>query len=126
MDRRVRLPAARGGGSGGTTAAPLPEHYRHRLPQGVGGARRLFWPGAQRPQHRFDGVDAYYGRQVALIGFGDVPEAELTEPPLTFVSSSAREVGRSAAARLLQRIGDADLPAQNVILPPTLIRRGSA
>ena len=73
-----------------------------------------------------DGVDAYYGRQVALIGFGDVPEAELTEPPLTFVSSSAREVGRSAAARLLQRIGDADLPAQNVILPPTLIRRGSA
>ncbi|EIV5189120.1 substrate-binding domain-containing protein, partial [Serratia marcescens] len=62
----------------------------------------------------------------ALIGFGDVPEAELTEPPLTFVSSSAREVGRSAAARLLQRIGDADLPAQNVILPPTLIRRGSA
>ena len=28
---------------------------------------------------RSDGVDAY-GRQVALIGFGDVPEAELTEP----------------------------------------------
>ncbi|OKB64349.1 Mal regulon transcriptional regulator MalI [Serratia marcescens] len=73
-----------------------------------------------------DGIDAYYGQQVALIGFGDVPEAELTEPPLTFVSSSAREVGRSAAARLLQRINDADLPAQNVILPPTLIRRGSA
>ena len=46
MDRRVRLPAARGGGSGGTTAAPLPEHYRHRLPQGVGGARRLFWLSA--------------------------------------------------------------------------------
>lgn len=125
MDRRVRLPAARGGGSGGTTAAPLPEHYRHRLPQGVGGARHYFGL-ARSGSIGSDGVDAYYGRQVALIGFGDVPEAELTEPPLTFVSSSAREVGRSAAARLLQRIGDADLPAQNVILPPTLIRRGSA
>ncbi|CAI1652584.1 Catabolite control protein [Serratia quinivorans] len=73
-----------------------------------------------------EGVDTYYGQQVALIGFGDVPEAELTEPPLTLVSSSAREVGRSAASRLLQRIADADLAPQNVILPPLLIKRGSA
>ncbi|WP_261108401.1 Mal regulon transcriptional regulator MalI [Serratia liquefaciens] len=73
-----------------------------------------------------EGVDTYYGQQVALIGFGDVPEAELTEPPLTLVSSSAREVGRSAASRLLQRIADTGLPPQNVILPPMLIKRGSA
>ncbi|MFZ1871306.1 MAG: Mal regulon transcriptional regulator MalI [Chania sp.] len=73
-----------------------------------------------------EGMDSFYGQQVALIGFGDVPEAELTEPPLTFISSSAREVGRSAAARLLQRIGDDGLPPQSVILQPTLIKRGSA
>ena len=71
-------------------------------------------------------MDTYYGQQVALIGFGDVPEAELFEPPLTLVSSSAREVGRSAASRLLQRIADTGLPPQNVILPPMLIKRGSA
>jgi len=50
------------------------------------------------------GLSNVYGQQVALIGFGDVPEAELTEPPLSFVSSSAHEVGRSAAERILQRI----------------------
>ncbi|MFI8416381.1 Mal regulon transcriptional regulator MalI [Serratia sp. NPDC078593] len=73
-----------------------------------------------------EGMDSFYGQQVALIGFGDVPEAELTEPPLTFVSSSAREVGRSAAARLLQRINQSGLPSQDIILPPSLIKRGSA
>ncbi|MBE0153375.1 Mal regulon transcriptional regulator MalI, partial [Serratia fonticola] len=73
-----------------------------------------------------EGMDSFYGQQVALIGFGDVPEAELTEPPLTFISSSAREVGRSAALRLLQRIGDDSLAPQNVILSPELIKRGSA
>lgn len=72
------------------------------------------------------GVDTFYESQVALIGFGDVPAAELTEPPLTFVSSCAREIGRSAASRLLQRIAGVDLQLQNVILPPSLIVRGSA
>uniref|UniRef100_UPI0021BD9360 Mal regulon transcriptional regulator MalI n=1 Tax=Yersinia bercovieri TaxID=634 RepID=UPI0021BD9360 len=72
------------------------------------------------------GVDSYLDQQVALIGFGDVPEAELTEPPLTFITSSAREIGYSAGQRLLQRIAGVDLQLQNVILPPMLIRRGSA
>lgn len=72
------------------------------------------------------GVDTYFDQQVALIGFGDVPEAELTEPPLTFITSSAREIGYSARQRLLQRIAGVDLQLQNVILPPVLIRRGSA
>jgi LacI family transcriptional regulator, maltose regulon regulatory protein len=72
-----------------------------------------------------EGMDSFYGQQVALIGFGDVPEAALTQPPLTLVSSSAREVGRSAASRLLQRIQQRDLPPQDVILPPSLIPRGS-
>ncbi|ANI29234.1 transcriptional regulator [Yersinia entomophaga] len=71
------------------------------------------------------GVDTYLDQQVALIGFGDVPEAELTEPPLTFITSSAREIGYSAGQRLLQRIAGVDLQLQNVILPPVLIRRGS-
>ncbi|PVZ86726.1 Mal regulon transcriptional regulator MalI [Serratia sp. S1B] len=73
-----------------------------------------------------EGLDSFYTQQVALIGFGDVPEAELTEPPLTFISNSARDVGRSAASRLLQRIDNVQLPPQSVILQPTLIKRGSA
>ncbi|HFO0788934.1 TPA: substrate-binding domain-containing protein, partial [Yersinia enterocolitica] len=72
------------------------------------------------------GVDTYLDQQVALIGFGDVPAAELTEPPLTFITSSAREIGYSAGQRLLQRISGGNLQLQSVILPPVLIRRGSA
>ncbi|RDK97141.1 LacI family transcriptional regulator [Enterobacillus tribolii] len=72
-----------------------------------------------------DNNESYFTRQVALIGFGDVPEAELTNPPLTFISSSAREIGHSAANRLLQRIEMPDEPPQHIILPPKLIARGS-
>lgn len=72
------------------------------------------------------GVDSYYGQTMALVGFGDVPEAELTDPPLTFVSSSAREIGRRAAQKLLQRIADREGAVESVILPPLLIERGSA
>ena len=39
------------------------------------------------------GKDNYVGQQVALLGFDDVAEAELTFPALTFVSSPARDIG---------------------------------
>lgn len=71
-----------------------------------------------------EGIDTFLGQQVALIGFCDVPEAEMFELPLAFVSNSARDVGRSAAFRLLQRIGGELLSAQNVSLPPKLINDG--
>nr|WP_154324938.1 Mal regulon transcriptional regulator MalI [Pantoea sp. 201603H] len=71
-------------------------------------------------------LDSYYGQQMALVGFGDVPEAELTDPPLTFITSSAREIGRSAATRLLVRMHDPDGDIQKLIMPPVLIERGSA
>ncbi|MEI2605514.1 Mal regulon transcriptional regulator MalI [Erwinia aphidicola] len=72
------------------------------------------------------GVNSFYGQQMALVGFGDVPEAQLTDPPLSFVSSSAREIGRSAAQRLLQKMADPTSAVQHIILPPLLIERGSA
>lgn len=71
-------------------------------------------------------VDSYYGQQLALMGFGDEPQAELTDPPLTVVTSSAREIGRVAAERILQRMAHPDAARQNVIMPPQLIIRGSA
>ncbi|MGK3141252.1 Mal regulon transcriptional regulator MalI [Pantoea sp. C2G6] len=71
-------------------------------------------------------VDSYYERQLALMGFGDEPQAELTDPPLTVVTSSAREVGRVAAERILQRMAQPDAAPQNVIVAPQLVVRGSA
>ncbi len=71
-------------------------------------------------------VESYYHQQMALVGFGDVPEAALTDPPLTFVTSGAREIGRCAARRLLQRMTAPDSDIQHVIMPSTLIARESA
>ncbi|KFD11578.1 maltose regulon regulatory protein [Rahnella aquatilis CIP 78.65 = ATCC 33071] len=56
----------------------------------------------------------------------DAPESELTEPPLTSIANSAREIGHATARRLLLRIGGQNLEAQNIIVPPGLVERESA
>jgi len=71
-------------------------------------------------------VDNFFQQQIALIGMEDAPEAELTEPPLTSIASSAREIGHAAARRLLLRIGGQNLEAQNIIIAPSLVERESA
>lgn len=71
-------------------------------------------------------VDSYYGQQMALMGFGDEPQAELTDPPLTFVTSSARDIGRAAAGRILYRMANPTAERQDLIIPPQLTVRGSA
>lgn len=71
-------------------------------------------------------VDNFFQQKVALIGMEDAPESALTEPPLTSIANSAREIGYSAARRLLLRIGGQNLEAQNIIVPPGLVERESA
>jgi DNA-binding LacI/PurR family transcriptional regulator len=72
------------------------------------------------------GKDNYIGQQVALLGFDDVAEAELTTPALTFVSSPAREIGRQAARRLLTRMQQPELAPNRHIITPNLQKRESA
>lgn len=71
-------------------------------------------------------VDSFFQQKVALIGMEDAPASELTEPALTSIASSAREIGQAAASRLLQRIGGGKPEVQNIIVPPDLIVRESA
>jgi len=71
-------------------------------------------------------VNHFFERQVALISLEDSPEAELTEPRLTTIASSAREMGHVTAKRLLMRIAGQALDVQNIIVPPLLIERESA
>ena len=71
-------------------------------------------------------VDNFFQQQIALIAMEDAPEAELTEPPLTSIASSAREIGHAAARRLLLRIRGQNLETQNIIVAPGLIERASA
>lgn len=68
-----------------------------------------------------EAVGGYYDRQMALVGFSDVTEAALVDPALTFVSSTAREIGHSAAQRLLQVMADRQSAVQHIILSPQLM-----
>jgi LacI family transcriptional regulator len=67
------------------------------------------------------------GRQrlVALVGFGDLPTADLLSPGLTVVAHDPAAIGRRAAGLLLARMaGEAGPPAVHSV-PTVLIPRGS-
>nr|WP_246513028.1 LacI family DNA-binding transcriptional regulator [Azospirillum picis] len=65
------------------------------------------------------------GRDLAVTGFDDVPEAALSRPALTTVATSARQIGQEAARLLLRRIADPQGRPERVILPGRLVVRES-
>lgn len=69
------------------------------------------------------GVDI--GREVSLLGFDDVPEADLVSPGLASVSTDPHGVGERAAGLLLRRLAEPDAPAQTVIVPASIVERPS-
>lgn len=63
---------------------------------------------------------------MALIGFDDMPWAELLAPPLSVVAQPAYELGSTAAALLLERLsGQLSGPPRELRLPTQLIARAS-
>lgn len=72
---------------------------------------------------RAAGLEA--GRDFAVFGFDDVPEASLWHPSLTTVSTDPRGLGRAAAQLMLRRISTPDAPIHRVIMPSRLIVRDS-
>jgi LacI family transcriptional regulator len=65
------------------------------------------------------------GKDIAVVGFDDIPESGVANPPLTTISSFARQIGSNAADLLHKRILDFDRQNQKVILSPELIVRES-
>lgn len=65
------------------------------------------------------------GKDIAIVGFDDIPEATIFSPKLTTVSSFTRMMGIHAARLLQTRIEDPDGEPQTVILKPELIVRDS-
>lgn len=53
-------------------------------------------------------VDSYFDRHVALAAFAEVMDSKLDDLPLTWVSTPAREIGRLAGMRILQRAQNDD------------------
>ncbi len=65
------------------------------------------------------------GRDVAVIGFDNIPEGVMSRPALSTVALSAKAIGEEAARLLLRRIKSPSGAPENIILPPRLIIRSS-
>ena len=63
--------------------------------------------------------------EIALIGFDDLPLADLVTPGVTVMAQDPVEIGTVAAQRLFARLDGDDSPAQEIVVPTELIIRGS-
>jgi LacI family transcriptional regulator len=64
-------------------------------------------------------------REIALIGFDDVPLADMLDPAISVVAQDPQALGRAAADQLFRRLDGDTAPAVQQVLPVTLIARGS-
>jgi LacI family transcriptional regulator len=65
-------------------------------------------------------------RDMAIIGYDDIPMASWVTPPLTTCRVTFEEMGRLATQLLINHIGDCSEDCENIILKPELIVRESA
>ncbi len=64
-------------------------------------------------------------RSVALVGFDDFPLADVIEPGLTVIGQDTSRIAEKVAELLFARLDGSTARPHHVILPPTLIVRGS-
>ena len=62
---------------------------------------------------------------VSVVGFDNIPESALIEPPLTTIDQSIQEMGRRAVELLIDVIEGATGPVRQVTLPTRLVVRQS-
>ena len=62
---------------------------------------------------------------VALVGFDDLPLADLVDPGVTVVAQDPQEIGRVAVERIFARLEGDTGAAEHTLIPTTLIPRGS-
>jgi LacI family transcriptional regulator len=62
---------------------------------------------------------------VALVGFDDLPLADLLQPGVTVMAQDPGRMGTLAAERLFDRLAGSTGPAETLVVPATLVVRGS-
>ncbi len=62
---------------------------------------------------------------LSVVGFNDMPFLDKLKPPLTSIAVPHQQIGAEAARLLLDAIADPVRPARSVLLPPSLVVRGS-
>lgn len=63
--------------------------------------------------------------EIALVGFDELTMAHVLDPPLTTVEQHPAKVGQLAASMLLDRLNGLRGEARTVVMPSTLVCRGS-
>ncbi len=64
-------------------------------------------------------------QQVALVGFDEVPLADLLDPSVSVIAQDITAIGQLAARLLFQRLAGDDSPYREHLIPTRLICRGS-
>jgi len=64
-------------------------------------------------------------REIALIGFDDIPLADMLDPAISVVAQDPQAIGRVAADQLFRRLDGDAADAVHQVIPVTLIARGS-
>ncbi|MFN8149421.1 MAG: substrate-binding domain-containing protein, partial [Candidatus Nanopelagicales bacterium] len=93
---------------------------RPDAPTAIFTAQNLVTIGALRALRR-----AGKHRTVAVVGFDELPVVDLIDPGPTLVVQDVVGLGGKAAELLFQRVLGLDAPPQHVVLPATLVVRGS-
>jgi LacI family transcriptional regulator len=62
---------------------------------------------------------------ISVVGFDDIPTAELLDPPLTVIQQPTYRVGVRAADLLIRRLREPDAAVKEVVLSARLVVRGS-
>jgi LacI family transcriptional regulator len=62
---------------------------------------------------------------MSVVGFNDMPFLDKLKPPLTSISIPHQQIGAGASRLLLEAIAQPDRPARSVLLPLSLVVRGS-
>jgi len=101
-------------------AATLALLNRHDPPTALFTSQNMVTIGALRALRRL-GAE----RRVALVGFDDFPLADLLSPGVTVVAQDPVTIGRTGADLLFRRIDGYAGPPATVLVPTTLIPRGS-
>lgn len=93
---------------------------RPEAPTALFTSQNLVTIGAIQALHR-----ARSQHRVALVGFDDIPMAQLLDPGITVLAQQASEIGRIAAELLFARMAGDDAPPRTRVVPSRLIVRGS-
>jgi DNA-binding LacI/PurR family transcriptional regulator len=65
-------------------------------------------------------------REVSVVGFDDIPEAQYFMPPLTTVRQNFAEVGRGSLRLLLEVMSGGQAPQHLAVAPELVVRRSTA